>query len=123
MLLFPGKKRTRLILPACLVVVMMWAFTFAATDHLRVDDFGETPVPGGFFSPVDYTIDCLAEDGTVISKARGHSLSSLRNSSLRIVTPLGLQNIGVFCSQFPLKIIERTNCRDIKNTILLKLRI
>ncbi|MDR1353748.1 MAG: hypothetical protein LBK05_10755, partial [Treponema sp.] len=64
-----------------------------------------------------------AEGGTVISKARGYPLSPLRNGSLRIAIPLGPQNIGIFCSQFPLKLIEETNYRDIKNTILLKLRI
>jgi hypothetical protein len=123
MMLFRAKKWTRLVLPAYLAIALTGAFAFAAADQLRPGDFGRGPRPGVSFLQADLALDCLAESEAVIGKAGGHSLSPLRNGSLRIVLPLGPQAVGAFCSQASLKIIEKAHYRDIKNTILLKLRI
>jgi hypothetical protein len=72
----------------------------------------------GFFSQVDYTIDCLAEGTSTLSRARGSSCSPLRGVML-----LGAKNSGTAFSRFLLNIIEKTNHRTTKTPILLKLRI
>jgi hypothetical protein len=124
MVLFPEKKQPRLILAALLVLAMMGTFTFAEVEFFRFGDFEDNgPISGGFFSPADYTIDCLAAAGALISKARGYSFPPLRNASLRSVAALGTQNAGIALSRLSLKTIENTHRFNIKSAILLKLRI
>jgi hypothetical protein len=122
MALFLEKKWPRLILAAYLTVAVMGIFTFLAVEPLRSVDFSaDEPFSGGFFTPIDLPIDCLAESQT-ISTARGHSFSPLRTGSLRLVLP-GAQHTGAVFVQSFLKAIEQVTYLNKKNTILLKLRI
>jgi hypothetical protein len=122
--LFSKKKWLRLVLAASLTIATMGIFTFIAVEPLRAIDFLEDrPVSGGFFMPIDYTIDCLAEGITITNKGRGYPFSPLRNGHLRILTLVGIKNTGSVLDQFSLTVIEKINHRNIKNTILLKLRI
>jgi hypothetical protein len=124
MALFPGKKWPRLILAAYLACTTMGIFTFVAVEPLRaVDLLDDESLSGGFLTPIDYTIDCLAEDEAVMSKAGGYSLSPVRHGALRISTPAGTQAIGSVLAQSSLMAIEKVNALNIKSTILLKLRI
>jgi hypothetical protein len=86
MVLLLGKKWLRLILAAYLVLAVMGIFTFAVIDPLQSDGFwkAKTGGSGGFFTLIDHTTDCLSENAIVLGKAKGHSFSSLHNSSLRI---------------------------------------
>jgi hypothetical protein len=124
MVLFPEKKRSHLILVAILILAVTGTFTFAEVEFFRSGDFENNgPISGGFFSPSDYSIDCLAAGGALISRARGHSFSPLRNASLRSAIALGTQNAGIVLSHLSLKAIKNTNHFNIKSAILLKLRI
>jgi hypothetical protein len=125
MVLLFGGKWPRLILAAYLVFAVMGIFTFAVMEPLDFDDFwkAETEESGGFFTLIDYTADCLSENVIIPGKARGHSLSSLHNSSLRIMMSPGAKDAETVFSQSFLRIIERADYLNIKNTILLKLRI
>jgi hypothetical protein len=124
MALVLGRKWLRLILAAYLAVAVLGIFTFIATEPLRSIDFwGDKPVSGGFFTPIDLSIDCLAEGTTIMSKARGHSFSPLRAGALRMAAPPGAQYTGTVPVQSSFRAIETVNHRTIKNAILLKLRI
>ncbi|MDR0688858.1 MAG: hypothetical protein LBG08_01125 [Spirochaetaceae bacterium] len=119
MVWFRVKKRLCLVLASALVFVIMGAFTFAAVEPFVSGDFEDRgPISEGFFSQVDYTVDCLAEGVSIMNKARGASFSPLRG-----VISLEIKNIGTALSHCSLKTIEKTNHLTIKNPILLKLRI
>jgi hypothetical protein len=125
MALLLGKKWSRLILAAYLVLAVMGIFTFSVIEHLHSDDFwkAKTGGSGGFFALIDHTTDCLSENVIILGKARGHSFSPLQNSSLRIMMSPGAKDAKTVFSQSFLRIIEKTNYLNTKNTILLKLRI
>jgi hypothetical protein len=122
MVLFSGKQWPRLILAVYLTIAIMGVFTFMVVEPLSVDVFGDGPVSDGLIMPIDHTIDCLAENVSIISKAGGSS-SLLRNGHLRILTPFGIKNTGAAFAQSSSDIIEKINYPGIKNSILLKLRI
>jgi hypothetical protein len=119
MVWFRERKGPCLILASYLVLVVMAAFTFAAVEPFSSGEFESPgPISDGFFSQMDYTIDCLAEGASIISKARGASFSPLRS-----VMPLETKNIGTAFSHLFLNAIEKTNILNIKNIVFLKLRI
>jgi hypothetical protein len=120
-----GKKWPRLILAAYLVLAVMGIFTFAVIEPFYFDDFGKAAAgeSGGFFALIDHTTDCLSETAIIQGKAKGHSSSSLHNSSLRGMMSLGAKDAQTVFSQSFLRVIEKANYLNIKNAILLKLRI
>jgi hypothetical protein len=124
MALFSGKKWPRFILAAYLAFATMGIFTFLAVEPLRAVDFLEDePLAGGFFTPIDYTIDCLAEGETIMGRAGGYSFSPVRNGAPRVPMFAGTQTIDSVLTQSSLGAIEKINDLNIKSTILLKLRI
>jgi hypothetical protein len=124
MILFLRGKWPCLILAAYLAVAIMGLFTFAAAEPLRsVDLWDDEPESDVFFALIDFTIDCLAEGETVMSRARGYSFSPLRTGSLRILMLIGLQYAGFVLIQSSLKKSEKVNYLTIKNAVLLKLLI
>jgi hypothetical protein len=124
MILFLGRKWPCLILAAYLVVAIMGLFTFAAAEPLRsVDLWADEPESDVFFAPIDFTIDCLAEGETVMSRVRGYSFFPLRTGFLRILMLIGLQYAGFILIQSSLKKSEKVNYLTIKNAVLLKLLI
>jgi hypothetical protein len=116
------KKWPRCILTAYLILVIMGTFAFSVADKFDFSEFEENQaVSSVFFAPTEYTADWLIEDTAKIGKADRHSSSPLRNG----VAPasLGIQNAGVFLVQSPLKTIKKTQYPNIRDIILLKLRI
>ncbi|GHU81763.1 hypothetical protein FACS189468_4980 [Spirochaetia bacterium] len=124
MVLFLEGKASRLILAAYLVFAVPGIGAFAATEPLRSIVFsGDTPISEGFFTPVELTIDYLAEGETMMNKAGGYSFSPLRTGALRILMPSGVPNTGSVPAQLCLKTAEKAHHPDIKNAAPLKLRI
>jgi hypothetical protein len=125
MALLLGKKRLRLILTAYLVLAVMGIFTLAVIEPFQSDDFWKAKAgeSGGFFTLIDHTTDCLSENVIILGKARGHSFSPLHKGSPRITMSLGAKDAKTVFSQSFLRVIEKTNYLNLKNTILLKLRI
>jgi hypothetical protein len=120
--LFFGKKRPRPVLAAYLTVSILGVFTFLAAEPLcSIDLFGGNPASCGFFTPLDYTIDCLAEGPFAMS--RGWPFSPLRNGYLRIPISLENRTTGAVSSKSSLREIEKVKYFSIKDTILLKLLI
>jgi hypothetical protein len=125
MALLLGKKWPRLILTVYLVPAVMGMFTFAEIEPLCSDDFWEaqTEELGGLCAVIDHVVDCLSENVIILGKARGQSPSSLYAGSLRIMMFLGAKDAQTAFSQSFLRIIEKADYFNIKNAILLKLRI
>ncbi|MDR1219243.1 MAG: hypothetical protein LBK73_06480 [Treponema sp.] len=124
MALLFGKKCANCILAAHLILVIMGTFAFSVADNFDFSEFEENQtMSSGFFTPTEYTVDWLIENTTMIGKADRHSPSPLRNGTVRTSAPPGVQNAGIFLVQSPLKTIEKTQCPNIRDTILLKLRI
>jgi hypothetical protein len=106
----------------------MGMFTFAEIEPLCSDDFweAETEELGRFCALLDHTADCLSENVIILGKARGYSLSSLYNISLRILRIMmffGGKDAETVFSQSFLRVIEKTDYLNIKSAIPLKLRI
>jgi hypothetical protein len=122
--LFPGRKWLRLGFAAYLALATFGTFIFASVEPLRSVDLSmEEPISGGFFTTINLTIDCLAEDSTVISKSRGYFRSPSCYGQLHAAMPLGVHKAGTAALFLRLKTIEKITYPYIKDTILLKLRI
>jgi hypothetical protein len=124
MVFFSKKTRLSRVLTAYLAFAVVGTFTFVAAEPLLEENFSvHEPVLGGFFTPVDHLMDCVVGSGAVIDRAGGYSFSPVRNGSLRIAVTLSTQNAKIAFSHLSLKTNRNTNHLNIKNTILLKLRI
>jgi hypothetical protein len=125
MALLLGEKRPPLILTAYLALAVIGIFTFVVIEPFHADDFwnANTERSDGVFTLIDYTTDCLSENVVILGKAGGYSFSPLHNSSLRTMMSLGAKDAKTIFSLSFLRIIEKTNYLNIRNTILLKLRI
>ncbi|MDR2793470.1 MAG: hypothetical protein LBB61_07380 [Treponema sp.] len=124
MVVFLGKTRIRLIFASYLALAVFGTFTFASIAPLRSIDWrAEEPISSTFFTAVNHTIDCLAEDSTVVSKSRGYSCSSPSYGQARAAMPPGIYKTAAAVLFSRLKTIEKITYSHIKNTILLKLRI
>jgi hypothetical protein len=124
MVLFSGKKWPRRTLAVYLMLAIMGTFIFSMVENLDFPEMDkDQTVSGGFFTSIEYTIDWLIEDITIISKAGGHSFSPLRNGTLRMFMLFSIQTVGIFLVQLLLKKIKIDNSSILKNTIPLKLRI
>jgi hypothetical protein len=100
----------------------MGTFAFSAADNFEFEE--NQTASSGFFAPTECTtVDWLIENTTVIGKAGRHSPSPLRNGTLRTLVLSGIQNAGIFLVQSPLKTIKKTQCPNMRDAILLKLRI
>ena len=78
---------------------------------------------GNNISSIAHTIDWLAEDTPIISKARNFSNTTLRNGLLRIFILPGIIGMALFLAKSNLKIIKNGTVLVIKNLVPLKLRI
>jgi hypothetical protein len=122
MVLF-GEKRLRCVLAGYLVLVILGTFAFSMAETFDSSEFEiKRAVSGGFLAPTEIAVDWLAEGTAIISKAEEYS-SPLRNGTLRTSAPSGVQNTGALLVQSSLNAIKKTQHPDIKNTIILKLRI
>ena len=122
--LFSEKKRLRFILAVSLIFATMGIFTFMAVEPLRdVDFLDDSQVSGGFFTLIDYTLDCLAASVTIMNKGREYSFSALLNGHKYVYVLMPFENTGAVLTQSLLKEIESVHYLNTKNTILLKLRI
>lgn len=109
---------------AHLVFAIMGTFAFSMADTFDFSEFEENQtVSGGFLTSIEYAVDWLIEDTTKIGRADRYSSSPLRNGTARTSTPPGIQNAGIFSLQSSLKAIKKVQYPNIRDAILLKLRI
>jgi hypothetical protein len=121
MVFFPA-KRPSLIFVTCLSLSVMGTFTFAAAD-IPAFDFRESKPIGGSLSGLDadYTIDCINE--YTVKVRRYASLPSRKSARVITITPLGTLCAGIAILFSVIKIAQPAKTPNIKNIILLKLRI
>jgi hypothetical protein len=102
----------------------MGTFTFATAETFRFDKPPEEALMSErVFTELDYTIDWLLEETTIISSVNNHA-SSIGPGSLRMLALLGAQSFWLSSALLSLlQIIQKKSYLAIKNTILLKLRI
>jgi hypothetical protein len=123
MVLRSGMKWSGHILAVYLIPAVMGSFIFSAVESL--DLFEHTvcqTISDGFYTPIDRAIDWLIDNTAMISGADEYS-SSLRCKIPRVLMPACLRNTGVFPLQSLPQTIKQIQCSNIKDTILLKLRI
>jgi hypothetical protein len=124
MVFFARKTGLSPILTAYLALAVAGAFTFAAAEPLPEGNLSvPEPISGGLLTPLDPLMDCVVGSGAVIDRAGGYSFSPVRNGSFRLAIPLSAQNAKIAFSYLSLKTNKNANHLNIKNTILLKLRI
>ncbi|MDR2176680.1 MAG: hypothetical protein LBP20_01395 [Treponema sp.] len=123
MVLLFGKKWPCYILAAHLTLAMMGTFTFSIVENLDTFSLMNKAASGGFFTLQDCSIDWLIEDTAVISRASEYSSFSLRGGIVRVLMALGIQSAGAFLVQSAVRTTGRAQYPNIKNTILVKLRI
>jgi hypothetical protein len=124
MLLVRKKKWNWFILAGYFFIAIPGTFSFSIVEPFRyLDTLEDNQVSSGSFNSINIPIDYLGENAIIIGKARGYSFSPLGNGIMRIVLSLKTQNTGAVLSQSSLKTIEDSKYLNIKNTILLKLRI
>ena len=124
MVLFRGKQWPRLALAAYLAAAIMGTAAFTVAEIYDFGQLGENgPVSKGSFRSINHTIDWLAESTTTIGRAKGQGYSPARNGTPHTFMFFGPQNAGLSPVQLSLHAINKTPCSNIKNAILLKLRI
>jgi hypothetical protein len=118
-----GKRWPRCALAGYLVLVIMGMLAFSMAESLDTSESEvRRAVSGGFLAPTEITADWLAEGTAIISKAEEYS-SPVCGGTVRIYAPSGVQNAGMLLVQSSLNAIKKTQYPDIRNTIILKLRI
>lgn len=115
------KKRFYQIVVSILVIAILGTFAFSITETAdTIGLAGNKPYSNGIFSPVNHTIDWLAEDTHTVSRAGKTSSSSVQNG---LLMPVEIHSNGehfIFFSAHTVK--SNYSCID-KKTIQLKLRI
>jgi hypothetical protein len=118
-----GERWPRCTLAGYLILVIMGMLAFSMTESLDSSEFEvRRAVSGGFLVPAEITADWLAEGTAIISKADEYS-SPACGGTPRIYAPSGVQNAGMLLVQSALSAIKKTQYSDIRNTIILRLRI
>ena len=106
------------------MIAVMGTCAFSAAEILSFDEWESgRPLSGSSFTSMDHAVDWLAVEPNTISRAKGQPPSPMRNGASRIFMPLEPQHAGISLVRSYLKAIINIHCLNIKNAILLKLRI
>jgi hypothetical protein len=119
-----GFMRMRPVLAAYLIVAVSAVFLFAALEPVRSFELETAgPFSGACYTSLSTTIDYLALIPKIgQNNASGNTFSPFRLGSLRFFIFFGIHIVTIF-SGLPLAGKIQVNPINIKNTILLKLRI
>jgi hypothetical protein len=103
-----------------LVLATMGMFTFMSLDAPCFEDpTGKLTDTSANFTAATYPVECLAAAGA----AKDRPFSPLRHRSLREGTPVSVFTAGAGLLYTTVRLITKAAVHNIKNTILLKLRI
>ena len=124
MALVLGKKISRFISLAYLILAIICSFTFSTSQSFSYDKSNKDILRSEIYiSSIAHTIDWLAEDTPTISKAYKYSNSPLRNGLLRVFIFAGTIGIAVFLAKSNFKIRKDHSFPILKTLVPLKLRI
>jgi hypothetical protein len=105
---------------AYLALATMGMFTFISLDAPCFEDFaGKMTDKSVLLTAVTHPVECLV----TISAIKDRPFSPLRHYPLRMVIPVSAFTAGAGLLYAAVRFITRTAVHNIKNTILLKLRI
>jgi hypothetical protein len=119
-----ARIRPHPVLAAYLIVAVSAVFLFAALEPVRsFESENAGPISGACYTSLFTTIDYLAVIPKISQNTtRENTFSPFRPGSLRLLIFFGIHIIALF-SESPLAGKPQINPINIKNTILLKLRI
>lgn len=113
-------KKWRFYAAAYIALAAMGTAMFMSLDAPYFED----PAGGMADRSVFFTaLSCPAEYLAAISSAKDRSFSPLRHSSARMTTPLSSFSAGAGLLYAALRLFTKAAAYNIKNTILLKLRV
>jgi hypothetical protein len=105
---------------AYLALATMGMFTFISLDTPYFEDLaGNMTDKSVFLTAVTHPTECIA----TISTIKNRSFSSLRHNPFRMVMPVSAFIAGAGLLYAAIRLITKAAVHNIKNTILLKLRI
>ena len=117
-------KRLKSFLLVYLVLSIIGSFVFSIGQDFSYETTNKDILGSvNNISSISHTIDWLAEDTPVISKAHKFSNTTVRDGLLRLFVPAGIINIAMFSAQSNVKTYKNNNFPKIKNLVPLKLRI
>ncbi|MHB9293639.1 hypothetical protein Holit_02766 [Hollandina sp. SP2] len=112
----------RILITGFTVLALLVSFCLAAVEPLRTARFAAEKA-GSTNGSIDHFIPSLTGEPALLTKMEGHRLTPLRTGFQRIVIHGEPHKaVSAFC-QSSLETPLTSNTLDVKNTILLKLRI
>ncbi|MDR2729955.1 MAG: hypothetical protein LBB81_03540 [Treponema sp.] len=119
------KKRFYPIVVSILVIAIFGTFAFSITEIPNTPHglAGNKPYSKGIFSPVDHTIDWLAEDTPTVGRTNKTSSSAMRNALPRLLIPVEIHSSAKYLIAFCIHTAKSNYFHNNKNTIQLNLRI
>jgi hypothetical protein len=117
------KKQFYPFMAALLVFAVFGSLVFSKAEVPNNFEMGgKKPYSKGVFTPFDHTIYWLAEETSVVSKAKKNS-SSLWNGSPRVLMPVDIQSTAECLTILSIYITSHIYFPNINNAIPLKLRV
>ena len=118
---FIGRNWVCLILTSYLVLAVMGAFTFSKDITFCFDTLdGNLPGSGGFFTSINHTIDCLAENTIATGKANRAGSSRYFGDITCIPADI---NAGTYLTGSTLQAADDYHIPILKNAVQINLRI
>jgi hypothetical protein len=118
------KKRFYPTVVSILVIAIFGTFAFSITEIPNTIELtGNKPYSKGIFSPVDHTIDWLAEDIPTVGRTNKTSSSAMRNGLPRLLIPVEIHSSAEYLIAFCIHMTKSDYFHNNKNTIQLNLRI
>ena len=120
-----GKKWLGSIFTINLLLAVIGATTLSITESFQFDNTTGNSRTGSndYYNLNKHSFDWLACEAVAINKACESSSSPLRNGAVRMFIPSEINNAAVFFAESPFQAAANNYVPNIKNTILLKLRL
>ena len=117
-------KQSRPIIAAVLVFVILGALVLLSAEFFYdIETGGSKPYSTSIFSPVDHTVDWLAENAISVNRTKKVSYSTFRNGIPRVLMLLKTHSTTENLTLFPVHTVNPDYFADIRNDTPLKLRI
>ena len=112
------------IIAVLLVLAILGSLVFSKAEaHNNFETGGRKPYSKGVFIPFDHSIFWLAEETSIVSKAKKNSFSTMWNGALRVLMPVDLQSAAESLTILSTYITSYIYFSNVNKAIPLKLRI
>ena len=118
------KKYARIVPLVYLILAVTGSFAFSTGEAFRFNEINKDILGSKiYFSSIVHTVDWLAEDTPIISKAYKYSNSPLRSGLLRFSAFTGITGLAIYPVKSNFKINKNDIFPAIRNLVPLKLLI